>query len=83
MRETSRPATLVVPRDYLRGLHGPDADGRPVEAPAVDGTRFYDGSAFSLVNVASPTQGAQTFLEPLDNTPALDFVLPAAAVGVR
>jgi hypothetical protein len=74
--------TLVVPRDHLRGLQGTDADGRPVEAPAVDGTRFYDGTAFSLVNVASPTQGAQTFLEPLDNTPALDYVLPAAA-GVR
>jgi hypothetical protein len=68
--------TLVVPRSLLRQLSGADAAGRPLEAPAAPGARFYDGTAFSLGNTLSATQSVQSFLYPLDGTPAMDFVLP-------
>jgi hypothetical protein len=67
---------LVVPKSYLRALGNADADGRPTEAAAGAGARFYDGTAFSLGNTTSPTQTQQTFLYPLDSTPAMDFTLP-------
>jgi len=60
----------------LRQLSGTDADGRPLESPAVSGSRFYDGTAFTFANNAGPTQDNQTFLYTLDNTPAMDFRLP-------
>ena len=68
--------TLVVPRSALRQLTGADAAGRPLEQPAAAGARFYDGTAFSLGNTTATTQDHQTFLYPLDNSPALDFLLP-------
>ena len=67
---------LVVPRSYLRQLSGSDADGRPLESAAGAGARFYDGTAFSFANNAGATQQAQSFLYTLDNTPAMDFLLP-------
>jgi hypothetical protein len=70
--------TLVVPKALLRQLSGADAAGRPLEAPADTGARFYDGTAFSFANNAGPTQSTQTFLYTLDNTPAMDFLLPAS-----
>jgi hypothetical protein len=70
--------TLTVPLDYLRQLGPNDDHGRPTEAAATAGARFYDGTAFSLVNTISPTQSQQTFLATLDNTPAFDFALPAS-----
>ena len=75
--------TLSVPRDLLAGLAGPTGQKqRPAEVPAVPGTRFYDATAFSLGNPTSPTQDVQSFLYPLDNTPAMDFVLPGD-LGLR
>ena len=68
--------TLVVPRSYLRQLSGVDIDGRPLEQAAVSGARFYDGTAFSFANNAGATQDNQSFLYTLDNTPAMDFLLP-------
>jgi len=67
---------LVVPRSYLRQLSGADASGRPLEQPAANGARFYDGTAFSFSNTTSPTQEQQTFLYTLDSTPAMDYLLP-------
>jgi hypothetical protein len=68
--------TLTVPHSYLRMLAGSDADGRPLEQPAAGGARFYDGTAFSFANTTGATQDSQSFLYTLDNTPAMDFVLP-------
>jgi hypothetical protein len=68
--------TLTVPASYLRQLGSPDAYGRPLEQPATRGARFYDGTAFSFANNAGATQDNQTFLYTLDNTPAMDFLLP-------
>jgi hypothetical protein len=73
---------VSVPRFLLRALSGPTGDGqRPAEVPAAVGSRFYDGTAFSLANPISPLQDAQTFLYTLDNTPAMDFLLPVGGGG--
>jgi hypothetical protein len=73
---------LNIPRFLLRGLSGTTGPGqRPSEVPAGVGTRFYDATAFSLGNTVSPLQTVQSFLYPLDNTPSMDFLLPAAGGG--
>lgn len=70
-----------VPRFLLRALSGGTGPGqRPTETPATVGSRFYDAAIFSLGNV-SPLQNVQSFLYPLDNTPAMDFLLPAPGSG--
>ncbi len=67
---------LSVPRILLKGLSGGTGpDQRPSQVPATNGTRFYDATAFSMGNPVSPTQDVQSFLYPLDNTPAMDFLL--------
>ena len=72
---------LSIPRSYLRALSGPTDNGhRPTEVPATPGSRFYDAAAWSLAN-SSPAQIFQTFLYPLDNTPAMDFLLPSGNGG--
>jgi hypothetical protein len=72
---------LSVPAYLLRGLSGPTgASQRPSEVPATIGTRFYDAEALSVGN-ASATQDVQSFLYPLDNTPAMDFLLPGGSGG--
>jgi hypothetical protein len=73
--------SLNVPRYLLRALGPADGNGRPTEVPAAAGSRFYDGTAFSLGNTISPLQDVQSFLYPFDNTPAMDFVLPAPGNG--
>jgi hypothetical protein len=68
--------TLTVPRSALRQLGPVDGFGRPTEVAAGDGARFYDGTAWTEVNTVSPDQTVQSFLYPLDETAAMDFVLP-------
>src|SRR5688572_10400580 len=73
---------LSVPRFLLKALAGPTGDmQRPTEVPATVGSRFYDATAWSLGNVVSPVQDVQSFLQPFDNTPAFDFLLPAGGGG--
>ncbi|HEX7298419.1 MAG TPA: sialidase family protein [Solirubrobacteraceae bacterium] len=67
---------LSVPRSLLHALGPADANGRPTQVAATAGSRFYDATAFSLGNNASPRQDVQSFLYPLDNAPAMDFLLP-------
>ena len=45
------------------------------------GSRFYDATAFSMGNTLSPLQDLQSFLYPLDNTPAMDFLLGSGTGG--
>src|SRR5213076_1733107 len=79
--QTTGTIRLSVPLFLLRGLSGPSGNGqRPSEVPATIGTRFYDAEALSLGN-ASATQDVQSFLYPLDNTPAMDFLLPGGGGG--
>jgi hypothetical protein len=82
VNQTTGTIRLSVPRSLLRALSGPTGHGqRPSEVPAEVGSRFYDGTAFSLGNPASPVQTLQTFLYPLDNTPSMDFKLPPGGGG--
>ena len=70
-----------MPAYLLRGLSGSEGDGhRPTEVPASVGTRFYDAEALTVGNV-SPLQNVQSFLYPLDNTPAMDFLLPSPSTN--
>jgi len=72
---------LSVPKYLLRGLAGSEGDGqRPHEVPASIGTRFYDAEALTVGNV-SPLQNAQSFMYPLDNTAAMDFLLPSPSTN--
>ncbi|MBA3372054.1 MAG: glycoside hydrolase [Actinomycetota bacterium] len=67
---------ISVPRRLLTELVGSQGPGRtPDEIPARPGARIYTAAAFSVGN-ASPAPGVQSFLLPLDNTPAMDFRLP-------
>ncbi len=77
---TAGTITLNVPRALLRGLKGSTGPGqRPVVDQAVVGTRFYDAAAYT-VGSATPEQ-SQSYLYPLDNSPAMDFLLPDATVA--
>ncbi|MGI8701358.1 MAG: hypothetical protein ACR2JU_09160 [Nocardioidaceae bacterium] len=78
--------TMTVPgynangRRQLKALAGSEGDGqRPYLVQAVSGDRFYDASAFSFgdASASDTVPGTpQTYLYPLDNTPAMDFLLP-------
>ena len=73
---------LSVPRYLLRALSGGTGHlERPMEVAATLGSRFYDATAWSLGNVVSPVQDAQSFLYPFDSTPAFDFLLTAGGGG--
>ena len=77
--QTNGTIELSVPRDYLFGLNGTTGPGqRPTLEKATVGTRFYDATAFSLGN-PSPSPTTQSFLYPIDNPPAMDFLLPGPA----
>lgn len=64
----------------LVALQGSQGDQqRPAQVPAVSGSRFYDASAFSFGDTQSKNTDVaetQSYLYPLDNTPAMDFLLP-------
>jgi uncharacterized repeat protein (TIGR01451 family) len=82
VNQTTGTIRLSVPLSLLRGLSGPTGAGqRPVEVAASAGTRFYDAEALSLGN-ASADQNAQSFLYPLDNTPAMDFLVPSPDLAI-
>lgn len=69
---------LTVPLKYLKALKGSEGDGqRPDQVPAKPGSRLYDGSLFTAANDVSPVQNVQSWLYPLDNSPAMDFRIPA------
>jgi hypothetical protein len=82
VNQTTGTIRLSVPRSLLRGLSTTNLGSgqRPSEVPAGVGTRFYDGTAFSLGN-ATANPAVHTFLYPLDNTPSMDFLLPASGGG--
>lgn len=70
--------TMTVPLSALKALDGlPAGAGEyPEEIDARPGDRIYTSAAFSVSNSASPDAQAQLWLYPLDNTPAMDFLLP-------
>lgn len=61
----------------LSGGQGPNQ--RPHQVQAVSGSRFYDASVFTFGDTQDTNGvvgGTQSYLYPLDNTPAMDFRLP-------
>jgi hypothetical protein len=68
--------TLVVPASVLHPLTGTDQYGRPTQGAATTGARFFDGSAFTFANTQAVPSPSMSWLEQLDNTPAMDFLLP-------
>jgi hypothetical protein len=70
---------LTVPASVLHPLAGADAHGRPTQGAASVGSRFYDGTAFSFANTQPAPSAAMSWMEQLDNTPAMDFLLPASS----
>jgi hypothetical protein len=73
--------TLVVPASVLHPLNGVDAFGRPTQGAAATGSRFYDGTAFSFANSEPVPAPTMSWMEQLDNTPAMDFLLPAVTAS--
>ena len=72
--------TMTVPLNLLQALKGPQgANQVPAEVPAKAGDRIYAAAAWSQSNPVSPDDSVQSFLYPLDNAPAMDFLIPAAA----
>jgi hypothetical protein len=74
--------TLDVPASKLKTLKGGQGPGqRPAQVAAQPGDRLFDGTAFSLGD-ASPTGGAdQSYMYPMDNAPAMDFLVPGGAAA--
>lgn len=78
--------TMTAPRRYpggrifLYGLQGGTGDQqRPRQVLATSGTRFYDAAAFTFgdpLDRPTDVKITQSYLYPLDNTPAMDFLLP-------
>ena len=66
---------LSVPRSELRALGPNDEFGRPTEIEATTGSRLYDAVAYSFTSPAPPE--AETYLYPVDNAPAMDFLVDA------
>ena len=72
---------LTVPLELLQALEGGEGPGeQPAEVPAEPGDRIYDATVFAVTNSASPTQEVQSFLYPVDGTPAMDVLIPGGEV---
>ncbi len=50
----------------------------PAEVPAAPGDRIYSAAAYTQGNSISPVQDIQSWLTPVDNTAAMDFLIPGA-----
>jgi LPXTG-motif cell wall-anchored protein len=71
--------TLTAPMALLQGLKGGIGPGeRPDQVAATKGTRIYDAAAF-VQSSSFPEDQLQSFLYPLDNAPAMDFLIPTDA----
>ena len=71
---------MSIPKKLLKALGPLDANGRPTEVAATNGSVLHDVVAYSLVNVPVEAS-AQSYLYPLDNAPAMDYRIGAAATG--
>ena len=67
--------TMTVPLSYLEALE--PGDPVPSERAAKVGDRIYTSAMYVQSNKISPTPALQSWLEPIDNSPAFDFILGA------
>ncbi|MES2883302.1 MAG: sialidase family protein [Pseudomonadota bacterium] len=75
---------MTVPMALIKALDNADG-GRgeyPVERAAQAGDRMFAAAVYSQANPTSAVQNTQGFLIPLDNSPAMDFLIPGKAVVV-
>ena len=73
--------TLTAPLDLLQALQGSEGPGkRPDQVQAEPGDRIYGAAAFAQSNPFSLEDEFQSFLYPLDNSPAFDFLIPKTQV---
>lgn len=69
---------ITVPLALLKALDKPEG-GRgeyPVARAAVAGDRLFAAAVYSQANTISANQTVQGYLIPLDNSPAMDFLIP-------
>ena len=67
---------MSIPRSYLRMLAGSTGKGRvPSLRGAKSGAKFYDATVWTLANTFTPVQVRQSYLYPVDQVAAMDFVL--------
>jgi len=86
VNQSTGTITMTAPKLYPGGrvflfklVGGQGDQQRPSQIRATSGTRFYDASAFTFGDVLDrpgDIKNLQTYLYPLDNTPAMDFLLP-------
>lgn len=70
-----------MPLALLKALDKPEG-GRgeyPVERAAAAGDRLFAAAVYAQANTTSPSQSVQGYLIPLDNSPAMDFIIPGKA----
>jgi hypothetical protein len=67
--------TMTVPLSYLEALE-PGVDV-PTERDAKVGDRIYSSAMYVQANPTSPVPAIQSWLEPIDNSPAFDFIIGA------
>jgi hypothetical protein len=67
--------TMTVPLRYLEALE--PGDPVPTERPAKLGDRIYTASMYVQSNKMSITPAIHSWLEPIDNSPAFDFIIGA------
>ncbi len=71
---------LDVPLALLSTLKEVEAPARsPAEVPAAPGDRIWSAAAYTQGNSISPTQDVQSWLTPVDNSAAMDFLIPQPA----
>lgn len=72
---------VTVPLALLQALDKPEGTRGeyPVQRAAVAGDRLFAAAVYSQANTTSAMQSAQGFMIPLDNTPAMDFLIPGKA----
>lgn len=68
---------LDIPLSMLTALKEVEPPLRsPAELPAQPGDRIYSAAVYTQGNSVSPTQLIQSWLIPVDNTAAMDFLIP-------
>ncbi|MEK6806798.1 MAG: hypothetical protein AABY95_09145 [Pseudomonadota bacterium] len=68
---------LDLPLDLLTALKDVEPPARsPAEVPAQPGDRIYSAAVYTQGNLVSPVQMVQSWLTAVDNTAAMDFLIP-------
>jgi hypothetical protein len=73
---------IDVPLSFLTALKDVEPPLRsPAELPAQPGDRIFSAAVYTQGNSVSPTQLVQSWMIPVDNTAAMDFLIPESTGG--